>query len=127
MSKRVLGALESGGAETITSSWFWFEAVHEVRVSPSAQLDCSLNQPEGSKGKSFSRKGWALGLLRVTQGAWCALGCQLEEVQERRVLLAKITSEEYYAKHVANDHVPYLKGCPTYIRAQGRRRSHWRS
>ena len=32
-----------------------------------------------------------------------------------------------YAKHVAHDHIPCLKGCPLCISAQGRQRSHRRS
>ena len=49
------------------------------------------------------------------------------EVCERRVVLRKLTEEESYARHVAQDHVPYRKGCPICIGAQGRQRSHWRS
>ena len=30
-------------------------------------------------------------------------------------------------RHISNDHVPYRKGCPICIQAQGRQRSHWRS
>ena len=30
-------------------------------------------------------------------------------------------------RHVGNDHIPFRKGCPVCIQAQGRQRSHWRS
>ena len=123
------GARERVRAEMVTSSWLLFEAVHEVRMSPTATLDWSLNHSEDASGRR-SRKDWASGLLRVIQGAWCrwcALGCQVEEVRDRRAWLARVTTEDQYARHIAHDHVPYLKGCPVCIRAQGRRRSHWRS
>ena len=55
------------------------------------------------------------------------LGSRSQEVAERQGLLKKLTQEEAYARHVAHDHVLYLKGCPICIGAQGRQRSHWRS
>ena len=75
-------------------------------------------------------RGWAVGLLRAVQAAWRQWSRELQqavEIRERQVLLRKLTEEERYAKHVANDHVPYLRGCPICISAQGRQRSHWRS
>ena len=68
--------------------------------------------------------------MRVVQGAWDNWRkelTRLKEVAERQVLLAKLTEAEKFCRHVANDHCPYLKGCPVCIQAQGRRRSHWRS
>ncbi|CAE6948457.1 GIP [Symbiodinium sp. CCMP2592] len=125
------GALCIRECELLTSSWFLYEAVHEVRMSWEAKAAWELVRPEGILQSRVQRQeGWATGLLRVIQGSWCrwcALGCQAAEATERKLLLAKMTAEESYAKHVANDHVPFLKGCPECIRAQGRQRSHWRS
>ena len=123
------GASDLRESELLTSSWFLYEAVHEVRIAP--EVRASWERPYGDikiRGKP-ERVGWSGGLLRVVQGAWCrwcALGCQVAEASERRLWLSKLTAEELYARHVANDHVPYLKGCPDCIRAQGRQRSHWR-
>ena len=54
------------------------------------------------------------------QGLW-------EQVNLRRMLLAKLTEEELQRKHAASDHVPFRKGCPICIQSQGRQRSHWRA
>ena len=62
--------------------------------------------------------------------AWDAWKSELlcfAETKEREVLLGKMCKEEQYKVHLANDHSPYLKGCPVCVQAQGRRRCHWRS
>ena len=64
------------------------------------------------------QKAWVL---------WKWEQARAEEVVERRAILKKLTEEESYALHVQQDHVPYRKGCPICISAQGRQRSHWRS
>ena len=123
------GANYTGASELLTSSWFLYEATHAIRMESTAKAIWELTRPERPRNQAGSTEGWAGGLLRVVQGAWCswcALGRRSEEVSERKAWLAKVVSDEAYAKHVSNDHIPYLKGCPVCIRAQGRR-SHWRS
>ena len=124
------GANYTGASELLTSSWFLYEATHAIRMGSTTKAIWELTRPERPRNQAGSTEGWARGLLRVVQGAWCswcALGCRSEEVSERKAWLAKVVSDEAYAKHVSNDHIPYLKGCPVCIRAQGRQRSHWRS
>ncbi|CAE7837355.1 RE1 [Symbiodinium sp. CCMP2592] len=125
-----LGGSEVGSTTLLTSSWFLYETLHANRTSDEIRLFL--------KGLSDLRKlwghespgGWTLGLRRAIRGAWLRWKEELgksEEVTQRRALLAKLTEEEAYAKHVEQDHVPYRKGCPICISAQGRQRSHWRS
>ena len=62
--------------------------------------------------------------------AWGKWGCEQglwQEVQQRQVWLAKLTEEEMQARHERQDHVPFRKGCPICVAAQGRQRSHWRA
>ena len=123
------GGMGNGEGGIITSSWFLYEALHEVRLRPEVKELQGLLGPRREVGVSTGLD-WPRGLLVIVQGAWsswCSLGCQPAVVRDRQALLGKLTKEEAYARHVAHDHVPYLKGCPTCIRAQGRQRSHWRS
>ena len=125
-----LGASESCATELLTSSWFLFEALQGHRVSPGSpqylELLGLLTFGHGTPG----RDGWTVPLSRVIQNAWGRWKSELAasvEVEERKIFLKKMCSREDYARHVANDHSPYLRGCPICIQAQGRRRSHWRS
>ena len=119
----VLGGLGHGSTTVATSSWFVFENLHALEQDPGG---CGRSENPWCKG----RRGWSLGLLRVIQGAWlgwCAGRERGDSVSERKALLAKLTEDELLRRHIENDHVPYLKGCPTCIAAQGRQRSHWRA
>ena len=49
------------------------------------------------------------------------------EVAERQLILKRLTQEEQTSLHIAQDHVPYQKGCPICVASQGRQRAHWRS
>ena len=124
-----LGGSEIGDTSLLASSWFLYEALHELRVSPEVRRLWQLSNPcEGTARRANLR--WTGGLCRTVRGAWsswCVLGSRSQEVAERQGLLKKLTQEEAYARHVAHDHVPYLKGCPICIGAQGRQCSHWRS
>ena len=119
----VLGGLGYGSTTVATSSWFLFENLHALEQDPGG---CGRSENPWCKG----RHGWSIGLLRVIQGAWlgwCAGRERGDSVSERKALLAKLTEDELLRRHIENDHVPYLKGCPTCIAAQGRQRSHWRA
>ena len=73
---------------------------------------------------------WSIGLRRTVQGAWSRWKdewAQPDQIEHRKALLLKLSEDESYARHVAQDHVPYRKGCPVCISAQGRQRPHWRS
>ena len=72
----------------------------------------------------------APGLTSRVLQAWVAWGREQglwSEVEGRKAMLAKSTQEESWKRHRANDHVPYRKGCPVCVAAQGRQRSHRRS
>ena len=127
--KGCFGSFGIGGMSLLSSSWYVYEAVHGVRLSPEVKRFWSWLDSNGVSPKKTGF-GWPAELLRVVQNewySWCRLGCRTEEVAVRRALLAKLSKEEAYERHVAHDHVPYLKGCPVCIAAQGRQRCHWRS
>ncbi|CAE7427987.1 GIP [Symbiodinium sp. CCMP2592] len=114
----------------ITSSWFLFEAVHEVRVDD--KLRVAWNNAHGKAGidSSSGEPCWSRGLCNLVQRSWVLWKWEqsrADEVRERQVVLRKLSEEESYKRHVQQDHVPYRKGCPVCIQAQGRQRSHWRS
>ena len=114
----------------LTSSWCLYETLHAVRVTEDMkgflQGLADLRKLTGQREAS----GWFLGLCRVVQGAWRQWTRELDQfevVRERRLLLAKLAEAEAQARHEAQDHVPYRRGCPVCVSAQGRQRSHWRS
>ena len=114
----------------ITSSWFLYETLHELRVGD--QLRSVFLEFEKERGTGFSGEKikWETGLFTMVQRAWVLWKWERAnegEVAERRAILKKLTEEESYALHVQHDHVPYRRGCPICISAQGRQRSHWRS
>ena len=128
--KACLGGSSVGSASLVTSSWFLYEALHAHRLSDEVrQFLRGIGDLQRVWGHN-EPKGWTTGLRKAIQGAWtrwkheCA---QSTEIAQRKVLLAKLTEDEAYERHVAQDHVPYRKGCPVCISAQGRQRPHWRS
>ena len=117
-----LGSCGDGVTGLLTSSWFLFEALHRIGFARGVQL-----RERSTRGKGT---GWASGLwyaIKTSWKAWKEEGLRAAEIAERRVLLSKLTEAESYARHVANDHVPFRKGCPVCVGAQGRRRAHWRT
>ena len=125
-----LGVLGIKETSVITSSWFLYETLHELRVGD--QLRSVFLEFEKERGTGFSGEKikWETGLFTMVQRAWVLWKWERAnegEVAERRAILKKLTEEESYALHVQHDHVPYRRGCPICISAQGRQRSHWRS
>ena len=125
-----LGGSVAGPTTLLTSSWCLYEMLDARRVSEEVQL---FLQGLGDLKKLWGQDkplGWSSGLRRTVQGAWFRWKDECshpDEIQHRRVLLSKLTEDEAYARHVVQDHVPYRKGCPVCISAQGRQRPHWRS
>ena len=121
--------LPGSASRSWTSSWFLFEALHEVRASAEARVALEAVQDEGI-GFDLGSAGWGRTVLALVQRSWVMWKWEQAnqaEVEERRVILRKLTEEESYKLHLAHDHVPYRKGCPVCVQAQGRQRSHWRS
>ena len=117
-----LGSRDDGVTGLLTSSWFLFEALHRIGFARGMQLRERSTRVKGT--------GWTSGLWYAIKSSWKAWkeeGLRAAEIAERRVLLSKLTEAESYARHVANDHVPFRKGCPVCVGAQGRRRAHWRT
>ncbi|CAE7362962.1 RE2, partial [Symbiodinium necroappetens] len=113
----------------MTSSWYLYENLHAVRVDDKTRALLELVQ-RVDMGSALGRAGWVGNLLSFVQKAWLMWKWEQgrqEEVEERRLILKRLSEEESYRKHVEHDHVPYRKGCPICIAAQGRQRSHWRS
>ena len=125
-----LGMPELGSTSLLTSSWFLYEMLHQVKAEGEMRLFLQglrdLRILTGVPGPET----WSTGLRVAVRGAWKRWkeeSAQAAEIAERKVLLARMTEAESYARHVERDHVPYRKGCPVCISAQGRQRSHWRS
>ena len=125
-----LGGSCAGSTSLVTSSWFLYEVLHAHRAGEEVKLFLQGLRDLRKIWGQQEPEGWTVGLRRTIQAAWlrwrdeCA---QAEEVESRKVLLAKLSEKEAYDRHVKQDHVPYMKGCPVCISAQGRQRPHWRS
>ena len=115
-----------------TNSWFLYEALDQQFLTESERQRFGKGP---SAGKSRLQEAptwarWAPGLSAAVQAAWCSWKREQGEqgvVEERKLWLAKLTEDEMFQRHVGNDHVPFRKGCPVCIAAQGRQRSHWRA
>ena len=73
---------------------------------------------------------WAPGLTERVLKAWHLWGKEnglWTEVYVRQAMLRRLTEEEAIRRHEANDHMPFRRGCPICVAAQGRQRSHWRA
>ena len=81
-----LGGSEIGETSLLTSSWFLYEALHELRVSPEVRRLWQLSNPcEGTARRA--NLCWTVGLCRTVRGAWsswCVLGSRSQEVAERQ-------------------------------------------
>ena len=114
----------------VTSSWFLFETLHEVRAPDEEKLYLDALRDYCPEGCGLSQCGWTGCLLKVIQSMWVKWKLELQrqgEVAERQLILKRLSQEEQHSLHIAQDHVPYRKGCPICVAAQGRQRSHWRS
>ena len=127
-----LGHVRPKPSVVATTSWFLFEELHQRVLSASerAAFD-KLPMELGDRIRASQTWAcWAQGLSRLVQRAWARWGADQglwSQVAARQVFLSKMTEQELQALHEQNDHVPYKKGCPVCIAAQGRQRSHWRS
>ena len=104
----------------VTTSWCFFESLEGLEV---------WNGLSEFKGWPVFGE-WSPELVFKVLGCWNHWKHErhhTDEVAARRLLLAKLTEEELMKRHVGNDHIPFRKGCPVCIQAQGRQRSHWRS
>ena len=124
-----LGAPGVYPSRLVTSSWFLYETLHAVRAD--AQATVALDAIQGMRtGFDLSQAGWVGNLLSLVQNSWTRWKWEQlnrDIVEERKVVLRKLSEKDSLAEHIRNDHVPYRKGCPVCIQAQGRQRAHWRS
>ena len=115
-----------------TSSWFLFEQLH-CQVLSSGEAKAFGRGPATVEERIEATAGWskwAPGLVRHIFEAWVMWGKERglwQEIGKRRLWLAKLTEEELQARHEQQDHVPFRKGCPICVSAQGRQRSPWRA
>ena len=124
-----LGAPGVWGSRVVTSSWFLYDTLHLVRAEGQSKVALEAIGALGLDQhlRSF---GWIGNLWKLVHRAWMLWKWEQAnqaEIEERRLILKKLSEQESMERHIANDHVPYRKGCPICIRAQGRQRSHWRS
>ena len=115
-----------------TSSWFLYERLHG-QVLSEAEAKAFGRGPRSVEHRIAEVPGWASwapGLTRCVLEAWILWGQEQglwSEVQDRRAYVVKLTEQEMQRRHENQDHVPFRKGCPVCIGAQGRQRSHWRA
>ena len=113
-----------------TNSWFLYEALHARFLTPE-ERKTFVAGPESVSSRVQVSATWALwapGLTGLVLKAWLAWGKEKglwPEIRDRQQYLAKLTQEEQLRRHV--HHVPFRKGCPICVAAQGRQRSHWRA
>ena len=114
-----------------SNSWMLHEALHN-RFLTQEERQCFPSGPSEPSQRIQASQGWACwapGLTRIVFQAWTQWKAEQsaqEEVQQRKALLKALTAEERHRRHLDNDHIPYQKGCPICIAAQGRQRSHRR-
>ena len=115
-----------------TTSWALYESLDQCFLTREERAVMGLG-PQTTEERlrvSASWGCWASGFVERVLKAWCRWrveqGLQ-SEAQERQVLLSKLTAEALQRKHELNDHVPYRKGCPVCVAAQGRMRCHRRA
>ena len=127
-----LGHIRPKPSTVASTSWFLFEALEGLALSEQERASFGKGLGEVSQriqASSFWSQ-WAPGLVRLVLEAWSKWGIEQGlwlEIPQRQWMLAKLSEEESLRRHIASDHVPFKKGCPVCIAAQGRRRSHWRS
>ena len=115
-----------------TNSWFLYESLH-MRVLTRLQRARFGTGPASGQARLQQSPlwgRWAPGLTACVIQAWVYWGREQglwDEVQLRKAMLTKLKEEEAWRRHLDSDHVPFRKGCPVCVAAQGRQRCHWRS
>ena len=121
----VFGHVRPKPSVLATTSWFLFEELHQ-RVLDSSKRARFEGLPVALRDRiRASQTCWAPGLSALVRQAWARWGSEQglwSEVEARQVFLARLSEQELQALHEINDHVPYRKGCPVCISAQGRQR-----
>ena len=115
-----------------TNSWYLYESLHMRILSREERARFGNGPAAGSQRLQQSPLWgrWAPGLTAHVIQAWVLWGKEQglwQEVQLRKVMLAKLKEEEAFKRHLESDHVPFRKGCPVCIASRGRQRPHWRA
>ena len=115
-----------------TTSWFLYEALIAQFLTDEERQEFARGpcNVAGRIRTSAAWALWALGLITLVLQSWLKWGMEQglwREVEERQGYVAKMTQEEQLKRHLQNDHVPFRKGCPVCVAAQGRQKSHWRA
>ena len=115
-----------------TTSWYLYEHLDQRFLTPQQRATFGKG-PQSKRSRINEVPGWAVWapgltvLVRQAWSRWLSEHAIQPEAEARSILLAKLTEEQKWQLHQANDHIPYMRGCPTCITAQARQRSHWRS
>ena len=115
-----------------TNSWYLYESLHMRLLSEEERAKFGNGPAAGPQRLQQSPLWgrWAPGLTAQVMQAWVFWGKEQrlwQEVQLRRVMLAKLKEDEAFKKHLESDHIPFRKGCSVCIASQGRQRPHWRA
>ena len=115
-----------------TTSWYLCEQLDQ-RFLTREQRVAFGRGPVSKKSRLEEVPSWAVwapgltALVREAWPRWLAEHGTQPEAEARRVMLARLTEEQKWQLRQANDHIPYMRGCPTCVTSQARQRSHWRS
>ena len=114
-----------------SNSWLLYEVLQNQFLTKE-ERDCFPCGPSDADHRLKVSKGWACwapGLAQAVRQAWDQWRHEQsapEEILQRQILLKAMTAEQRHQCHLDNDHVPFQKGCPVCVAAQGRQRSHRR-
>ena len=114
-----------------SNSWLLYEVLQNQFLTKE-ERDCFPCGPSDTDHRLKVSKGWASwapGLAQAVRQAWDQWRQEQsapEEILQRQILLKAMTAEQRHQCHLRNDHVPFQKGCPVCVAAQGRQRSHRR-
>ena len=115
-----------------TTSWYLYEQLDGRFLTPEQRLLFGKG-PQSRNSRISETPSWAMwapGLTRLVQASWSRWYAENgveADAEARQIMLARMSAEKRWQLHEANDHVPYMRGCPVCIASQGRQRSHWRS
>ena len=114
----------------MTTSWFVYESLHEVRGSGQGDSQLSAHPPSRkSKYESAEWACWAPGLVSVLKEGWRQHVHQPESVRiadaRGREQALRALSPEWPA-HVSADHVPKRRDCEVCLQAASRGRLHYK-
>ena len=115
-----------------TSSWWVYERLDQqlLTLEQRKSFGAGPSTMKSRIKRSGSWSLWAPGFASLVLQGWAQWGRELqlwEDVHERQSYLLKLSTKQSLKERIANDHIPWRKGCPTCISSAGRQRQHRRA